>query len=70
MTPTKKLSDPQSHKNLCSVAALLRRNFASLLNFGVIFTNIHAVWAKNVSKVMLLCGKIQKKKCVAFSQNI
>ena len=52
----------QSHKNPCSVAALLRKNFGSLLDFAKIFTKIHAVLSQNSLKVSrCFHGKIPKQ---------
>ena len=51
----------QSHKNPCSVAALLRGNFGSLVDFAEIFTKIHAVLLQNSLQVLhCFHGKIQK----------
>ena len=50
--------EEQSHKNPCSVAALLRGNIGSLVDFAEIFTIIHAVLLQSVA---LLSWKITKK---------
>ena len=52
----------QSHKNPCSVAALLRGNFGSLVDFAEIFTKIHGVLLQNSLQV-LRCfhGNFHKK---------
>ena len=36
-------AEPQSHKNPCSVAALLCGNFSSLFDFVEVFAKIHVV---------------------------
>ena len=67
------VSNPQSHKNPRSVAALLRGNFASLVDFAEIFTKIHAVLSQNslqvpgffywkiLKKNILFCWKLSTK---------
>ena len=56
-----RLAGPQSHKDPCSVAALLRENLGSLVNIAEIFTNIHAVLWQNFIKVSyILLQKFHK----------
>ena len=52
----------QSHKNPCSVAALLRGKFGSLVDFAEIFTKSYAVLSQNSLQVLpCFQGKIKKK---------
>ena len=57
------VSPAQSHKNPCSVAALLRGNFRSLVDFVEIFTNINTVLSLFSWKKNLFCWKISKNCC-------
>ena len=52
---------PQNHKNPCSVEALVRGIFGSLVNIAEIFTNIHAVlWQNSFKGSYILLQKYHK----------
>ena len=68
----------QSNKNPCSVAALLRGNFGSLVDFAEIFTKIHAVLLQNsllvlhcfhTEKYILFCWKISTKTAATLLES-